>query len=480
MKTESILRHLGFIFLFQALFLFISLLISVVLWETSTIPLLFTFMIAVVFGSMFVLFTNRVEEINFAEGIAIVVFGWLFTCMIGTLPYLLWGGEFSLANAWFESVSGFTTTGSTILNNVEALPNGLLFFRSATHWMGGIGIILFVLIVLPQSKSKVVLLNAEFSSLSQTNFKQNKQQVLRILGYVYIGLTLAQTVAMWIAGMNLFDAINHSFATIATGGFSTKNMSIAHYDSLTIEVIVMIFMTLSGIHFGLLFGTIIFHPSNIFKSSMARAFLIVLAVGTTIVALKLYVADYYELGDAFRYAAFQVISVGTTTGFATTDTASWPPLAIIVLIYFTIQCGMVGSTSGGLKFDRVFLFFKILKRQILIVLHPRMVMVAKVDNQLIREDLISHTQVFIIMYVLIFFISTILISAFDISLMTAFSASIATMGNVGPGFENVSSLGNFSALPDAVKYILTGNMLLGRLEIFNILALLYFSSTTNR
>jgi len=474
MRKESILRHLGFIFLFQAVFMLVSLIISIVGKETSIIPLLFSFTTATVFGAMFVLFTSPVDEVSFNEGISTVVFGWLFTCLLGALPYLLWGGEFTLANALFESVSGFTTTGSTVLNNIEGLPKGLLFFRSSTHWMGGIGIILFVLLILPQSKSKFVLLNAEFSSLSQTNFNQNKQQVLRILGYVYIGLTVAQTLALWIAGMSLFDAINHSFATIATGGFSTKNMSVAAFDSPTIEIIIMIFMVLSGIHFGLLFTTIVLRKQNLFTSSMSRAFLIVLGVGIVIVSLKLYFSGFYDLPNAFRFGAFQVISVGTTTGFATADSAGWPPLAMIIIMYFTIQCGMVGSTSGGLKFDRVFLFFKVLKRQILQTLHPRLVMVPKVDNTRISEDVISQTQVFIVLYVLIFFSCTLILTAFDIDLLTAFSASIATLGNVGPGFEGVSSLGNFGNLPDGAKYVLSVNMLMGRLEIFNILALFFY------
>lgn len=282
---------------------------------------------------------------------------------------------------------------------------------------------------------------------------------------------------LWITGMSLFDAVNHSFATIATGGFSTKNMSIAHFNSLTIEIIIMVFMALSGIHFGLLFGTFFLRGSNIFKSSMARTFLIVMAAGIVIVALKLYATDLYLLGDAFRYASFQVISLGTTTGFATVDTAFWPPLAIMVLIYFTIQCGMVGSTSGGLKFDRVFLYFKSIKRQILQILHPRLVMVTKVDNKRVPDEIVNHTQIFIVMYVLVFFITTGLLSAYNIDLLTSFSASIATLGNVGPGFENVSSLGNYANLPDGAKFLLSINMLLGRLEIFNILTLLYFQKS---
>jgi len=475
MRAESILRHIGFILLFQALFLFIAFVISAVLVESSTVPLLFSFVSTSIFGLMLTLFTSKVEDISFSEGIAVVVFGWVITCLVGSLPYLLWGSQFNMANAWFESVSGFTTTGSTILTDVEALPKGLLFFRSSTHFMGGIGIILFVLLILPQSNtSRLVLLSTELSSLSQTNFKQNKQQVLKVLFYVYVGLTVAETLLLWMAGMSFFDAINHSFATIATGGFSTRNLSIAYYHSLPIEIIVMVFMTLSAIHFGLLYGTILLRKVNIFSSSISRSFLILLGLGIIVVSLKLYVSGMYSLGDAFRYGSFQVISLGTTTGFANADSSNWPSLAIIVLMYFTIQCGMVGSTSGGLKFDRVFIFFKVLKIQIIRIIHPRQVIVAKIDNHRIDEEIIDQTQIFIVLYVLIFFITTGLLSAYNIDLMTSFSASIATMGNVGPGFGNVSSLGNFAHLPDGAKFLLSLNMLFGRLEIFNILALFYF------
>ncbi|WOK04807.1 TrkH family potassium uptake protein [Imperialibacter roseus] len=475
MRGESVLRYLGFILLFQGFFLLLSFIISAVQLETSTVPLLFSLISAVVFGAMFVLFTHPTEEVNFSEGLLTVVLGWVVTCLVGALPYLLWGVEFDLVNAWFESVSGFTTTGSTILNDVERLPSGLLFFRSSTHWMGGVGIIMFVLLILPQSSSKLVLLNTELSSLSQTNFKQSKRQVLLVLGYVYLGLTVLQTCLLWVAGMSLFDAVNHAFATIATGGFSTKNLSIAHFNSLPIEVITEVFMVLSAIHFGLLFTTIMWHKRNIFTSEITRAFLLVVAIGITIVALKLYADGLYSLGTSFRHAAFQVISLGTTTGFATVDTAHWPPLAMMVLMYFTIQCGMVGSTSGGLKFDRVYIFFKALKTQILQILHPRLVRVAKVDGQRIPVEIIEHTQVFIVMYILIFFVTTVVLSAYNIDLLTAFSASIATIGNVGPGFEGVSSLGNFSGLPDGAKVLLSINMLFGRLEIFNILALIYYT-----
>jgi len=385
----------------------------------------------------------------------------------------MWGGEFSFINSWFESVSGFTTTGSTILNDIESLPKGILFWRSATHWIGGIGIILFVLLIVPESqKSKINVYHVEISSLSKMNFRYKARTILLILAFVYLSLTVIETAALSLQGMSVFDAINHSFATIATGGFSTKNLSIAAFDNIGIEITIIIFMILSGIHFGLIFNTITFKKENIFNSSLVRTFLIFLVVGIILVTSKLYFSGYYSLWDSLRFASFQVISLGTTTGFATEDTANWPIFVQIILIYFTIQCAMSGSTSGGLKFDRVIIFFKLVAKQIRLLHHPHGVFITRLDGKKINQELEFQTLVFIILYVFVFFITTFILTLMNIDGMTAFSASIATIGNVGPGFANVSSLGNFAEIPDLGKFFLTINMLLGRLEIFNILALI--------
>lgn len=472
MNKEIIIKHLGFILLLNAIFLFISFLFSFFNNETSTVALFFSTLLCTIFGVFPLIFAGPTENISFKEGLYIVVYGWLITCIIGMLPYLMWGGEFTVANAFFESVSGFTTTGSTVLNDIEILPKGLLFWRSSTHWIGGIGIILFVLLILPQSKgARLNIYNAELSSLSRLNFRFKAKKIVQVLAVVYVGLTLLETIMLWIFGMSIFDAINHSFATIATGGFSTKNLSIASFNNLGIEITIMVFMIISGIHFGLIFGTITLQKENIFNSSLARTFIIVLFIGILLVSMKLYYSNYYDWWNSVRYAAFQVISLGTTTGFATVDTANWPIFSIMILIYFTIQCAMTGSTSGGLKFDRIFIFIKSVKKEVKLLNHPNGVFLVKVDDNRIEEKIENQTLVFITLYIATFFITTIALTAFGIDGMTAFSASIATIGNVGPGFENVSSLGNFSQLPDAAKYLLSLNMLLGRLEIFNILAL---------
>lgn len=473
MRKEVIIKFIGFVLLFNSAFLLLSSAISFAYSETSSIPLLFSGLICIIFGVFPFIFVERHDEISFSEGLVIVVGGWVITCLVGMLPYLMWGGEFSLINAWFESVSGFTTTGSSILNNIEGLPKGLLFWRSATHWIGGVGVIMFVLLILPHStSSRLTLLNAEMSELSKFNFRYKARKIIHVLIIVYVGLTLAQTIALALAGMSVFDAINHSFATIATGGFSTKNLSVAGFNSPSIDIIIMVFMVLSGIHFGLLYNTLTLKSENIFKSPVVRAFIVVLAVGIVLVSGKLYLSGIYNLWESLRYGAFQVISLGTTTGFANADSAFWPPFAHIILIYFTIQCAMVGSTSGGLKFDRVYLFFKSLKKQLTLLQHPRAIVVLRINNRPISDQLETMTLVFFILYFVTLFATTAILTILDVDLYTAFSASIATIGNVGPGFGEVSSLSNYATIPSLGKLVLTINMLLGRLEIFNILALL--------
>jgi trk system potassium uptake protein TrkH len=471
MRIEIVVKHLGQILLFNAAFLFISFLISAINFETSAMPLGFTALMAALLGVLPMVFVKDNHELGFNEGIFVVVMGWILTCLVGAVPYVIWGGEFTFVNAWFESVSGFTTTGSTVLQNVEALPSGLLFWRSTTHWIGGVGIILFVLLILPEAKnSKFVLFNAEVSDLSKSNFKFRSKKILQVLAFVYVLLTALETGLLCWAGMSFFDAINHSFSTIATGGFSTKNMSVAFYNSITIEVIITTFMVLSGIHFGLLFATITFRKKNIFTSPVVQAYFGMMVVGTFIIAIKLYFSDMYPFWTAVRYASFQVASVGTTTGFATVDTANWPSFTQIILIYFTIQCAMIGSTSGGMKFDRIYIFFQSFKKQLRLLKHPRAVIPLKIGSLTVKEGVELHTMVFIVLYTLVFLLVALILTAIDVDMFTAFSASITTIGNVGPGFAGVSSLGNFSGIPTFGKYLLSVNMLLGRLEIFNILA----------
>lgn len=473
MRPFAILRSLGLILIFNSIFVFISAFISVIYNESSFISLFYCFTILFTFGLLPLIFVPKVKKLEKYEGSAIVVFGWLITCVIGIIPYMLYGGEFTLTNAFFESVSGYTTTGSTILTDVEILPKGLLFFRSSTHWIGGMGVILFVLVVLPSGgKTKKTLYDTEVSALAKYNFEFRASDAIKVILYVYLGLTIIETALLYFAGMDLFDAVNHSFATIATGGFSTKNLSVAGFHNVYIEIIIMVFMVLSGMHFGLLFSVVIFKNFNLFKNPIVKYYLSAMIIGITLVSANLYFSGNFDLPNSLRYASFQVISVGTTTGFATFDTVGWTPFIQLILIFFTIQCGCAGSTSGGLKADRIFILFKSVIKQIRQINHPHGVFPMRLGKFNITDAILINTLTFIGIYITLLFITTILLSISGLNIWTSFSASAATLGNVGPGFNEVSSLGNFSTIPTYGKWVLSVNMLFGRLEIFTILSII--------
>jgi trk system potassium uptake protein TrkH len=390
--------------------------------------------------------------------------------MVGVLPYILYGEPFTLTNSWFESVSGFTTTGSSILSDIEALPKGLLFWRAATHWIGGIGIIVFMLTVMPyMGTATMVLYRTELSPLGQDNFHYRTQKTVKIILYIYIGLTLLETLGLYIFGMNFFDAITHAFATVATGGFSTKNTSLAYFSNLSIEITIIIFMLLSGIHFGLLFSAVSGNPRELYKSSNFRYYIIALAVGVFLVSINTHGSQYAQWPSAFRYSTFQVISLGTSTGFANADSTLWPAFTQIILIFFTLQCACAGSTSGGIKTDRMVIFWKSLMRSIVKLRHPRAVVSIKVDKAPVEDEIVETALIYITLYLAVLFLSTLMITLFDIDIMTAFSGTAAAMGNVGPGFGAVGSMGNYAKLPDFVKWILTFDMLVGRLEISGLI-----------
>jgi len=450
----------------------ISTVISLIYNETSFTPLLISSSACILLGLLPVVLIEKIHEVKFHEGLAISVIGWFVTCFTGLFPFYLWGGEFTFTNALFESVSGYTTTGASILIDVEALPKGLLFWRSSTSFVGGLGIILFVLLILPEKiEMRSYIYRAEVSTLSKMNFISRLRIVLRVVMSVYLILIITETFILTFLGMSLFDSICHSFSTVATSGFSNKNLSISAYNNVWIEVVVIVFMLISSMHFGLIYGAFTGKKNSIFNSHVTSMYVFVLFIGVVLITMQLFNDKVYSFWESVRHAAFQVVSHASTTGFATTDSANWPIFSVILLLYFSVQCGMVGSTAGGIKFDRIYIYFALLKNQIKMVLHPEGVYATKIDNQIVNHSLQLQISVFIVIYIVTIVVSTLLLAALGVDGITSLSSSIATLGNVGPGFGSVSSLSNYSQLPDSAKYILSANMLFGRLEIMNILAL---------
>ncbi len=477
MRLNVVFRYMGIVLLILAAFMAVSAGVS---WyndmDSSFYPLLLSALLTSLLGIMPLIFVERQPRISNKEGFGIVVGSWLMACIVGTFPYLIWGGEFSLVNAWFESVSGFTTTGASILNDVESLPRGLMFWRIASTWIGGMGVVMFALVILPTyGASRMMYSGGEISQLAKDNYHYRTKVVVRILMVVYVGLTAIFTLLLHGVGMCWFDALCHAMSSTATSGFSTHSASVAHFDSLAVELIMMTSLAISGIHFGLIYATVMGKRNNIFRSEVTRFYLSMLVVGSVLIALSLWVGRFYPtFWTSLRHGAFQFVSIVTTSGFATTDTTVWAPFAVMVLIFGSFVCACSGSTTGGLKVNRILLAFKMLRVQLRQRLHPNAVIRIRMDGIVQSGETLHGVSFFIVAYLLIIFAGTLLQALLGQDLMTAFSGSLASMSNVGPGFGDVGSMGNYGGLSSVSKLIHTTLMLLGRLEIFGLLQFFMF------
>lgn len=472
MRLQVVFRYIGMVLLFESAFMLLSAVISYLNGvDGGFAPLLLSFLITALLGSFPLIFVGKSSRLSSKESYAIVIGAWLISCFVGTFPYLLWGGEFSVVNAWFESVSGFTTTGASILNDIEALPKGLLFWRSLTNWLGGVGVVMFALVIMPMvGRSRMTVSNLEISSMARDNYRYTSATIIKILMGVYLGITIANIVALKIAGMGWFDAVNHGLTTSSTGGFSTRNSSIGYYDSAWIEGITIFFMFLSSLHLGITYATLAGHRNNIFRNEGCRFYIVGTVVLCLLLSLNLWGSGTYEtLGESLRKGIFQGVSIVTSSGFATADTNLWTPLCICILIYMSVQGGMAGSTAGGLKSDRVLMAGKVLKAQIKQQQHPGAVIRIK-NNGIVQDaSVVNFAIIYIVIYVLFILGGTLINAACGLDTLTGFTASVTSMGNIGPGFGAVGSLDNFSAMPLVVKLVSTVQMLLGRLEIFGLL-----------
>lgn len=476
MRFSVVIRYIGMVLLLAAAFMLLSAGISYCNnVDTAYFPLLMSSLLTLLMGCFPMIFVPRSDHITNKEGYCIVVGAWIVSSVVGMFPYLMWGGEFSIINAWFESVSGFTTTGASILNNVEGLPQGLQFWRMSTCWMGGIGVVMFALVILPAiGKSKMMLSNVELSSMAKNNFHYRSQTVVRIVLSVYVGLTAITTLALKLAGMRWFDALAHAMSACSTCGFSTKNMSMAFFDSPLMEGILIVAMALAGVHFGVIYATVSGRPNNLFRSEITRFYFAVIAIASVAAAISLCVEDVYpSLLTSLRYAAFHVVSFISTTGLATADCNTWTAFAMMVLIFCSIICACAGSTAGGMKMDRMVLAIKMIRNRLRSQQHPNAIFRTKVDGVPQDRDMLNSVMVFAVAYMLIILGGTFVNAMLGCDLMTAFSACVACMGNVGPGFGEVGSMDNYAAMSGAMKMNATLLMLLGRLEIFGLIQLFF-------
>ncbi len=476
MRFHVVIRYIGLVLLIFASFMLFSA--GIAWWsgpDSSYYPLLLSALLTALMGLFPLIFVERTEQLSSKEGYCIVVGSWLVACIVGMFPYLMWGGEFTLINAWFESVSGLTTTGASILTDIEALPRGLLFWRMSSAWVGGIGVVMFALLILPSmGRSKKMLSNVELSAVSHDDYHYRTQRIVQILLLVYIGLTVTSTLLLKFSGMNWYDALTHAMSASSTCGFSTKNLSIAFFNSPLIEAVLICTMVVAGIHFGLIYATLIGNRDNIWRSEVTRTYFAFLGGGSLLIAISLWGADIYpDFLTSLRYALFQFVALTTTSGFATADTNLWTSFAIILLIFASIVCACAGSTSGGLKMNRLILAFKMLVARLKRQQHPNAIIRVRVDGVLQEDEVVHTAMIFIVTYFMLMLLGTLINTLFGADLLTGFTASVACLGNVGPGFGEVGSMNNFAAQPAVLKFSSTILMLFGRLEIFGLVQLFF-------
>ncbi len=452
-----------------------SLVVSVIYGESAFAAFLIPIVLSVAAGTLLTIKKPSNPDIFAKEGFVTVGLSWIIMSLIGALPFVIDGCIPSFVDAFFETVSGFTTTGASILTEIESLGRGMLFWRSFTHFVGGMGVLVFVLAILPQADTRSVklmhVMRAEVPGPKVGKLVSKIGRTARIMYGIYIGLTVIEMILLLAGGMPVYDSIVNSFATAGTGGFAIKNASIAAYDSAYIDYVIGIFMFLFGVNFNLYYLILIGHVGEALRSEELRWYLIITGVSTALIA-----ADIYEIfgtvGESVRYAFFQVTSVMSTTGFATSDYNAWPALSKVILALLMFCGACVGSTTGGIKVGRIILLVKSGLREVKYMLHPRAVVAVRSEGKPVERDVLRGANSYMIVYIMLFTASLFLVEMVEeCDLVTGFTAVSACLNNVGPGLGEVGPAGNFSALTPFTKILLSVDMLAGRLEIFPLLML---------
>ena len=431
--------------------------------------------VSAVLGSIFFIFGRKRPEnkvIYAKEGLVIVGLAWILWSLFGALPFVLTGSIPSYVDAFFETVSGFTTTGSTILTNIEALPKGVAFWRSLTHWIGGMGVLVFVMMLTSlDDEHSMHLMRAEVPGPEADKLVPKARATARILYLMYFVLTAAEVVFLMFGGMSFYDALLHSFSTAGTGGFSNRNASVAYYDSAYIDGVITVFMILFGVNFNLYFLIRLKNWKDALKNEELHAYLGIIAGAVAIVTVNI-LGIYGNLVHAFRYASFQVASVITTTGFCTADFNLWPELSKVVLLGIMVIGACAGSTGGGIKVSRFLILVKSIKQEVRRMLHPKAVTIVKINGKRVGNDTIRSVYIYFISYILVMMVSILLVSINNFDFATTFSSVLTTLNNVGPGISMVGPVENFHMFSPLSKLVFCMDMLLGRLEIFPYLLLM--------
>ena len=472
MRWRYILNTVGVLTLFFGGTMLLPLAFDLVAMDRSLMPMVKAMGITLVCGAVLMaLFRHeKTETMSQREGMAIVSLGWTAIGLFGALPFYFSDASFIFVDAIFESVSGFTTTGSSILTDIEGLSPGLLVWRSFIQWLGGMGIIVLSIAILPYlGVGGMQLYKAEVPSPVPDKLKPRIRDTAMILWKVYALFTVAETLLLMVGGMTFFDSLNHAFTTMPTGGFSTKNASVAHFDSVYIDAVIIVFMLLAGINFSLHYQLLKGRPLAFWKDSECRFYLAMCLILTLVVGADIYRTVYADAGLAMRYAAFQVVSIVTTTGYATADYELWPGMSQIIIFLCMFVGASAGSTGGGMKCLRIMLCFKYCYKELFSMIHPRAVSHIKIGGKTVPEDVVRSVLGFLALYMALFALSTVLLAGTGVDFVTALGAVAATIGNIGPGFGMVGPVENFAQIPYWGKWLLSWCMLLGRLEIYTLI-----------
>lgn len=469
MNRKMVLHILSRILIVEAILMLPSVIVGLIYWERATTAFIAPIVILAVLGLALGIKKPKNREIYARDGFFVVACAWVLMSLFGALPFYLSGYFKSYIDALFEVISGFTTTGSSVLSDVEALPKCILFWRSFTNWVGGMGVLVFVMAIIPLSDDRSLhIMRAESPGPIVGKLVPKMKDTAKILYGIYIALTAICALLLLFGGMNLFDALCHSFSTAGTGGFSVRNAGIGHYNSAYIEMVIAVFMILFGVNFNLFYLILLGHIKDALKSEELRWYLSIVGLSTLVITLN--IMSSFK-GQSFRYAFFQVASLITTTGFATTDFNYFPELSksILVLLMFTGACA--GSTGGGFKISRLIIILKSFKKEIKKLFHPNSVTVIKLENKPIDSSLSHSTVNYFMMYILIMMGSCIAISVDNFDFTTNVTAVISCFNNIGPGLNVVGPMGNFGGFSIFSKLVLSLDMLFGRLEILPMLVL---------
>ena len=472
------IAHLtGLLLAFESMLLLACCCVSMIYGERDLMSFVISFAVCLSVSAILLIYGRRKKcAMSRNEGYIVVALSWVFFSVFGMVPYL-WGGFIpNITDAFFETMSGFTTTGATILDNIESMPHGILFWRSLTQWIGGLGIVCFTIVLLPGfGASSQMLYLSEATGVTHNKLCPKTRVMARYIFMVYILLTAVESALLMAGGMGLFDAVCHSMTTTATGGFSTKQASIAYWHSPYIEYVISLFMLLSAINFSLYIVACKSKWKQLRKNTELKWFACSVGLLTLVISVVLFLNNGYGVEEAFRKSLFQVATCHTSCGFATDDYNLWPPFTWMLLIFAMLSGGCTGSTSGGVKNLRLIIIANCIRNQFRQILHPRAVLPVRAgfpfDNKLVTTVL-----VFFAAYLSVAFIGWTLLMAFGVDFTEAMSTVISAMGNVGPGLGSFGPAFSWAALPDAAKWILSSLMLIGRLEIFGFLLIFYRST----